>query len=747
MSKYVIAIKSYMGIDLFQKLTAVCIYIWLIQFVNWITEDATIWQEQTISLVTWTLLIVTCTYWISHISGTVRVLIQFIAIGYVHVNLLDYAYVSFPSTRSWWTIQNWILTNVAPFEPYFWFSLAAGVIFGISMLLVQKKSKVYIMMGGSVVFFSIRDSYSTLVLWDEVLIILSSGFCLLVFRHFMDLKSRAPKSWFDLAQYPIHLSIPVITLLTITIGMGIVSPSIEPLIKDPYTLWKLSKGEIVSNPSKIKTAMGSEPRATKSGYSRDDSQLGGGFQFDYTPIMTITSDSRSYWRGEVSSLYTGVGWEKSENEKNQPSNAYNRDDVNAQSMFDHSLLQTKAVKQSIRMENDWKYPILFGAYEIHSILSLDQKEEQFDRLIWNSLQSELRIQDNDVVDYPKQYEIISEIPIIDIEQLRISEAINISLPLFSDYLQLPASLPERVKNLALELTVNANNAYDKAKLIETYLSQNYTYSNTPPRTQAVDQDFVDYFLFDSKIGYCDYFSTSMVILTRSIGLPSRWVKGFSTGQNMLLIDEITPEIIQAMIPDDIRNENEVLVRNSDAHSWLEIYFQGYGWIPFEPTPGFDVPIANALPAPSDSTVLDQQSQVTEPQDLQKEWSNRWIILSVIVISLFVSVGIVYGVRIKGYVNLLFNKFIRSTDVDMNHKVILEIERLLRYSKRKGYLKNPQDTMRETFSNWSTKSKWLTSDIDRALAYFEQAKYSQDEVTEEDHQQCAQLVKKIKATMK
>jgi len=81
-----------------------------------------------------------------------------------------------------------------------------------------------------------------------------------------------------------------------------------------------------------------------------------------------------------------------------------------------------------------------------------------------------------------------------------------------------------------------------------------------------DQDIVDYFLFDLKRGYCDYYATAMVVMARATGLPARLAVGYASG-------EFDPA------------NNRYVVTAADAHSWVEIYFPGVGWVPFEPTGG------------------------------------------------------------------------------------------------------------------------------------------------------------------
>jgi transglutaminase-like putative cysteine protease len=162
----------------------------------------------------------------------------------------------------------------------------------------------------------------------------------------------------------------------------------------------------------------------------------------------------------------------------------------------------------------------------------------------------------------QEYTVVSAISIATVQDLRVAgedypDAVR------RHYLQLPRTVPRRVIDLARQATDGATSAYDKAAAIETYLRDNFTYS-THVASVPPDQDWVDYFLFDSKQGYCDYFATAMVVLLRAEGVPARVASGFAPGE----FDEST---------------GISLVRENHAHSWVEAYFPRYGWITFEPS--------------------------------------------------------------------------------------------------------------------------------------------------------------------
>ena len=131
------------------------------------------------------------------------------------------------------------------------------------------------------------------------------------------------------------------------------------------------------------------------------------------------------------------------------------------------------------------------------------------------------------------------------------------------YLSLPSALPARVSSLAAEIAKDAANPYDAAEALEGYLrTLSYSQEVQPP---PPDRDAVDYFLFDSQEGYCNYFASAMVVMARSLGIPARVAAGYAPGHY------------------DSEREAYILL-GSDAHSWPQLFFPGYGWIDFEPTP-------------------------------------------------------------------------------------------------------------------------------------------------------------------
>jgi transglutaminase-like putative cysteine protease len=139
------------------------------------------------------------------------------------------------------------------------------------------------------------------------------------------------------------------------------------------------------------------------------------------------------------------------------------------------------------------------------------------------------------------------------------------------FLQLPES-SERVGALAQEITRSKTSAYEKAQAIEAYLSRNYRYSlDISP---AVQTRPLEEFLFERKTGYCEHYATAMVVLLRNVGVPARLVTGFLATE---------------------WNEygNYYLVRQRDAHAWVEVHLPHSGWVTMDPTPAVSEPVGDS----------------------------------------------------------------------------------------------------------------------------------------------------------
>ncbi len=197
---------------------------------------------------------------------------------------------------------------------------------------------------------------------------------------------------------------------------------------------------------------------------------------------------------------------------------------------------------------------LFGPHQIRSISGrLQALEADNDDGVYLRFQSVRRV----------QYQVLSEVP----DRPRFGGLFSPEETIPDDislrYLQVPPDLDPRVSELTQQVTAGARSTFEKASLVEAHLKRNFAYSlnlNWTPGPQPLAT-----FLFEAKSGHCEYFASSMAIMLRTAGIPTRLVNGFLTG-------EYNPV------------GNNYIIRQSDAHSWVEVYLPGQGWTEFDPTP-------------------------------------------------------------------------------------------------------------------------------------------------------------------
>ncbi|EOO40675.1 transglutaminase TgpA family protein [Bacillus mycoides] len=359
---------------------------------------------------------------------------------------------------------------------------------------------------------------------------------------------------------------PLTIFIVLSATIAYFAPKFGPQWPNPMDFLKFNTSEASK-----------EQEVSKIGYGLDDSQLGGPFKPDNTIIFTAQTQNKQYWRVETKDFYTGKGWDISENPKKV--SFKNKNDV--VSWYEPNT-KTEITEATITMQKSYPhltYPA--GLVSVEASSNVSYSVDPFSEKIYTM--------HGDSSTTLNSYKVTYEVPEFSIENLKsvkTNEGHETSPYFMTKYTQLPESLPQRVKDLAVNLTNDKDNRYDKVLAIENYFTDNsFVYETMNVLYPAKNQDYVDQFLFDTKSGYCNNFSTSMIVLLRSAGIPARWVKGFTEGtlENTLASAE---------------GENVYTIANNNAHSWVEVYFPGYGWIPFEPTKGFTNPynFTNNTPA-------------------------------------------------------------------------------------------------------------------------------------------------------
>jgi hypothetical protein len=259
-------------------------------------------------------------------------------------------------------------------------------------------------------------------------------------------------------------------------------------------------------------------------------------------VMTVDAAQGRFWRAIAYDFYTGNGWRTTETDKIDKINPT----VLGREKFDATF------EMVVPQQN-----LLFAANEPVRVSIPYQFQTGADKTYSSALRAVRSGQASE------KYTVTSYVSVADKAALR--RASNI----FPDYikqkyLQLPSTLPQRVRDLAHKVAGEQADAYDKAETIESFLRTTYRYAPTV-RAPPAGRDPVDFFLFDLKEDFCEYFASAMVVMLRELGVPARVVEGYTAGT----LDPSTGKFV---------------VKELDAHAWVEVYFPLYGWVEFEPTP-------------------------------------------------------------------------------------------------------------------------------------------------------------------
>ncbi len=353
---------------------------------------------------------------------------------------------------------------------------------------------------------------------------------------------------------PKYLPIRLAALLVMMIGVGglfgFISPKFDPQWEDPVPFVRAAVGMNTDGSGEV---------LQRIGYGDNDERLGGGFIDDNSPVFYAAATREHYWRGETKDFYTGRGWETTTPEERKE---FLYGEQNAVAELEQLEAEIAFVADSSGLIDHLLYPgeLLLNDQIMNADLFQDAYTERASTY-----------QGGEPVKL-ENYQYTYLFPSYQIDGLRSSSEQD-PQEIREFYTQLPEDLPERVRELAVEITSGEENRYDRAKAVETFFSdEGFSYETQDVPVPVDGQDYVDQFLFETRRGYCDNFSTSMIVLLRALDIPARWVKGYTQG-----------EVVEVL--DDSRDVYKVT--NGNAHSWVEVYFPGVGWVPFEPTRGFD----------------------------------------------------------------------------------------------------------------------------------------------------------------
>jgi len=301
----------------------------------------------------------------------------------------------------------------------------------------------------------------------------------------------------------------------------------------------------------------------------------GSIKLDFTPVMRMElpdydgkQDKEFYIRG-ISFDHYSNGWWTVKRKRNLDFYANSVGDIYP--LLRGNILRLQSITQKFTVE-ELDTRVLFHLYPVKNIKS------KFKRVTLTATETIL-------LPYPyfrgAQYEVTSGL----MPEYRALPNVTKNYPQFvAECFLNKNNISKKIRNLALRITAQddhekedasqnskrrKNNPFTQAKAIEKYLKENYSYTLDNPSGGSIDP--IEDFLFRSRAGHCEYFATAMALLLRSINIPTRYINGFKANE-----------------------WNEIggyyVIRQKDAHSWVEAYFYPIGWYPFDPTPpGYEEP--------------------------------------------------------------------------------------------------------------------------------------------------------------
>jgi hypothetical protein len=301
-------------------------------------------------------------------------------------------------------------------------------------------------------------------------------------------------------------------------------------------------------------------RLAESGFPSSSNELGGPVQISRDLVLTVKPDpdgeviraiGRIYLRGTLLNEYISTGWKNTIGDvryrftdrlrNNRKQAAFNFDEEIWSNLHEDKLEAFFYKFEAEVVHTGIKTWTLFHPLQLEEMTVNQRSFVPF----YNNKGETFT---NRTVEEDEPYTFISRIPNFSNEEFvrYLKEAVPVidwnepmppNLP-YNDnykekletvqqyYMNVPDTVPQRVYDLVEELTLDMESPYDKIRAMIDYLGQNFTYTLEPPYTPS-DRDFVDYFLFDLKEGYCSYFASALAVMGRIAGIPTRYVEGFS----------------------------------------------------------------------------------------------------------------------------------------------------------------------------------------------------------------------------
>ena len=632
--------------------------------------------------------------------------------------------------------RNWNgLSN--EFRTLLFFILLWLMVYLINYWILNRK-RIFIFFFMTLVYITVLDTFTPYVAKAAIVRTVVAGFAVMgmltyyrmIQKENVSTESTYLRSWM----------VPLTVMIAISVLVGIAAPKAAPIWPDPVPYLTADNDKVPErNVSGIH----------RIGYGTNDSELGGPFIGDNSPVFRYEGNGKSYWKMETKDRYTGKGWLAS----GTTPITFGQEDL----VPVFSLPETvETIKESARVVTNPAYNFNYLMYPagINKVVKMLPAGNRYEIDTTNERISLLDSENEPAV--PKVFTVEFEVPkykAADLVQTTGFDPTSINEEFYQRYTIVPENLPPRVKQLAEEITAAKNNWFDKAKAIEGYFGKSeFTYDQKNVAVPDTEDDYVDQFLFETKRGYCDNFSSSMAVMLRTLGIPTRWVKGFTGGDFLQYSDESSGQQVYE-------------VTNNNAHSWVEVYFPNQGWVPFEPTKGFSNQMiinygSSGSSSSNQGTITPpvkkpQQEDVDDTKtakeskkffDVNRIWAGTKLFLKnnwkLMILAIFLFAGLVVSLyRIRGkwvpYFLLVVYRF-KKKDESIGAAYLALLEQFDRYGlKRKEH---------QTLRNYAgyIDSFFSTREMTRLTAIYENYLYHQslpEGTWKESHELWENLIKK------
>ena len=503
--------------------------------------------------------------------------------------------------------------------------------------------------------------------------------------------------------------------------------------------------DVISEIRTIDFRLGRSDSEMVISYQTETAFSEGRSSFDTTLIMVVNSPGEFYLRSQVYDNYDGLNWSVSENIETANSEVF-RSSVNLSLEIIENILGLYSLKYDTFpdiLNDETLFRIgkeFFDTYELditysnirtravfapaNTYMIMSDAGRAFELDLFKGIYSSRSILEKDFrytakVFAPKKN--TAEFGNL----LRKGGSVSYigDLMIFPNreaYLQIPDSVPERVSELAHTITEGYDNDYDKLRAIERYLSANYRYSlNVPPTPQ--DGDFVDHFLFEGKEGFCTYYASAMVIMSRTLQIPARYVRGYIMPKKTSM-DDMFDDIGRIIGMNEGFFNSAYHIYERYAHAWPEVYINGYGWLTFEPTSAY---YASSLPSGQPDTGLPQEElpDMTEPV-IPVPASGNGVFLAIIRTAL---AAMLFLLLMSPFIHRLILKK-RYVSCDNRNRILITFKKLLELLKLPNYDIEPYETARKFAERVDTRLYLGKDPFVKVVGIYEKARYSDKKLT-------------------